>query len=210
MIHILPSVHLCTDRQDLVPHQKHERSAAPVDGVAAPTGCTDSWHSLHMSRAMREWIFHLCSSQTDPWNSSLCFRQKCTDIKINNTALQHQPFCIHLTTSASSKLQFFTSCFNTISSFLVCPHLSHARWSGGCRICFYHCKCVCPQPVGNHGDRSSGTLQQSCDKTGCICWLGHHHTHQSLKKKSAVRWSQWQRLTCKNLLRQFLWHTWHH
>lgn len=73
----LPSEHLCIHHQDFVPHRKPQRSAAPAEGAPPQTVCTDSWHSLHTNPARRDWILHLCSTQTDSRRSSLCLREDC-------------------------------------------------------------------------------------------------------------------------------------
>lgn len=74
------------------------------------------------------------------------------------------------------------SCTSSVSLMSQFCSLSPSRWHQRDRS--YQCKCVCPHPSGNHGDRSSGSLRWSCDRTACICSRGPPDIRQSLREKS--------------------------
>lgn len=54
--------------------------------------------------------------------------------------------------------------------------------------CLYLCRRVCPQPGGNHGDRSSDTLRWSCGRTGCSRFLGRHIRQSLTGQMRQVKW----------------------
>lgn len=143
-----------------------------------------------MEPARRDWKYGLSSARTDLHYSSLwANKEQKIFPEINN---QHSITLLAFPQSESALAapswtplpRLLPSASRTSSVSLTSRFCSLSPSCRHQRNYSYQCKCDCPHPSGNHGDRSSGSLRWSCDRTACICSRGPPDIRQSLREKS--------------------------